>query len=123
MEWAFLRGAVLSLWAILGIPLLLSLWQNFVLPMWWSPRCIRKVFEKQKIPCLPSPSLYGNLAQISQLSRTATAHPMPTISHDIGPRIMPHLYEWSKTYGESVFSIHFSIAAMLLKNRTILSCV
>ena len=103
-RWDLVKELILSLFVIVGFPLFFSLWNNFVLAMWWRPRRIRKVFEEQKVPCLPSHSLYGNLPQFSQLNRDARAHPMPTISHDIGPRIMPHLYEWSKTYGNSTFT-------------------
>ena len=103
-RWDLVKEWILSLWVIVAFPLFFSLWNNFVWAMWWRPRRIRKVFEEQKVPCLPSRSLYGNLPQFLQLNRDARALPMPTISHDIGPRIMPHLFEWSKTYGNSIFT-------------------
>ena len=67
--------------------------------IWWRPHRIRRAFESQGIPCLPAHFLFGNLPQISKMATDARKSHMPEITHNISPRIMPHLHAWQSRYG------------------------
>ncbi|GJY70819.1 cytokinin hydroxylase-like protein [Tanacetum coccineum] len=44
--------------------------------------------------------LIGNLLDIASLVSKSTSFDMPSIDHDIVPRLLPHLVLWSKIYGK-----------------------
>lgn len=86
---------------VLGAFLLVagSLWKA-VRAICWEPWTIRKAFVKQGLPCLPSLLLLGNLREVSRMTEVACSTPLPLVSHNIGPRVLPHYYHWKKTYGD-----------------------
>eukprot|EP00250_Pteridium_aquilinum_P005042 c15200_g1_i1 orf=51-746(+) len=105
---------VLSLLVVLGGPLLYYLlWQGVVLDLWWRPRRTRRMFEAQGVKFLPGSFLYGNLHEFVAIAKNARSRPMPKISHDIAPRIMPHLFQWSQRYGE-LFAYRFGTQARFI---------
>ncbi|MCO5590349.1 hypothetical protein L7F22_044318 [Adiantum nelumboides] len=60
----------------------------------------RRMFEAQGVKCLPRPFLHGNLPEFAAIVARARSQPMSEVTHAVAPRIMPHIYVWSKTYGE-----------------------
>ncbi|WVZ64912.1 hypothetical protein U9M48_014359 [Paspalum notatum var. saurae] len=65
-----------------------------------TPMRIRRIMSRQGVQG-PSPRpLVGNLRDVSALVAQATADDMPTLSHDIVGRLMPHYVLWSRTYGK-----------------------
>jgi cytokinin trans-hydroxylase len=67
---------------------------------WLTPMRIRRAMARQGVHGPPPRPLIGNLRDISALVAQATADDMPSLSHDIVGRLMPHYVLWSKTYGE-----------------------
>jgi hypothetical protein len=75
----------------------------------WPRRRIRRKFESQGIPCIPARSfISGNLREIAEMIAHTRRSPMPNITHDIAPRIVPHYYAWTKQYGKNS-SIRYSL--------------
>eukprot|EP00250_Pteridium_aquilinum_P023525 c27084_g1_i1 orf=194-1120(+) len=93
------RDVMFSILVVLGSSVLYwVIWQ--VLRMWLRTCRTRRIFEAQGVKCLPRPFVHGNLPEFVAIGAKARSHPMPKISHNIAPRILPHLYQWSNTYGE-----------------------
>jgi cytokinin trans-hydroxylase len=67
-----------------------------------TPIRIRWVMARQGVHGPPPRPLIGNLRDISALVAQATADDMPSLSHDIVGRLMPHYVLWSRTYGETM---------------------
>lgn len=80
--------------------LLYLLWTiiRFLYKVWWIPYRIERIFNSQGIkgPAYKFP--YGNTKEISNMRSQSMAKPMD-ISHDIFPRIQPHVHSWTKIYG------------------------
>ncbi|MCO5608312.1 hypothetical protein L7F22_062518 [Adiantum nelumboides] len=90
--------AVALLVTVLGAPLLYGIHKLF--SEWLSVRRIRRVFEAQGVKCLPRPFLHGNMPEFVNINAKTRSQSMREISHSIAPRILPHLYLWTKIYGE-----------------------
>lgn len=67
---------------------------------WLTPMRIRRAMAAQGVRGPPPRPLVGNLREVSALVARATADDMPSLSHDIVGRLMPHYVLWSGTYGE-----------------------
>ncbi|XP_062194158.1 cytokinin hydroxylase-like [Phragmites australis] len=65
-----------------------------------APMRIRRIMARQGVHGPPPRPLIGNLRDVSALVAQATADDMPSLSHDIVGRLMPHYVLWSKTYGK-----------------------
>ncbi|CAO2206796.1 unnamed protein product [Urochloa humidicola] len=64
-----------------------------------TPTRIRRILAAQGVLGPPPRPLLGNLRDVSSLVSAATAADMPSLSHDIVPRLLPHYLLWSKAYG------------------------
>lgn len=64
-----------------------------------TPMRIRRAMAAQGVHGPPPRPLVGNLREVSALVAEATAGDMPSLSHDIVGRLMPHYVLWSRTYG------------------------
>ncbi|XP_057870247.2 cytochrome P450 734A1 [Cryptomeria japonica] len=67
--------------------------------IWWKPLQVKKSFEAQGIRGPPYKLIYGNTTDLSRMIDEQKSKPMP-LSHDILPRVLPHVHQWTKTYGE-----------------------
>ena len=113
----------LQLWtyiasAILLFPLFLYILWEALVTLWWRPRRIRKMFEGQGIPCLPYHFYHGNLPEFVAINQDARRK-MPShliISHDIAPLIMPQYYQWSKTFGELLYTLSQVFSSIFAKS-------
>ncbi|KAL6655610.1 hypothetical protein ACP70R_006436 [Stipagrostis hirtigluma subsp. patula] len=65
-----------------------------------TPMRIRRIMARQGVHGPPPRPLIGNLRDVSALVARATADDMPSLSHDIVGRLMPHYVLWSRTYGK-----------------------
>ncbi|KAI5077018.1 hypothetical protein GOP47_0009083 [Adiantum capillus-veneris] len=91
--------AIALLAVLLGGPLVYALHSLFLQEL--RARRARRIFEAQGVKCLPRRAfLNGNLQDFAVIFAKARSQPMSEISHAVAPRIMPHVYEWRKTYGE-----------------------
>ncbi|XP_074308295.1 cytokinin hydroxylase-like [Silene latifolia] len=73
---------------------------------WLSPRRIKKIMEKQGVHGPKPRPLLGNLLGISSLVASSTSVDMPTISHNIVSRLLPHYLLWSHKYGKRFIYWH-----------------
>ncbi|KAK9742502.1 hypothetical protein RND81_03G177400 [Saponaria officinalis] len=73
---------------------------------WLSPRRIKKIMEKQGVRGPKPRPLLGNLLEMSSLVASSTSMDMPSISHDIVARLLPHYLLWSRKYGKRYIYWH-----------------
>ncbi|MCO5561418.1 hypothetical protein L7F22_015039 [Adiantum nelumboides] len=91
-------AAVALLVVALGGPFFYAIHTLFI--KWLHARRVRRILEAQGIKCLPRPFLHGNMPEFAAITAKARAQPMHGISHAVAPRLLPHLYQWSSSYGE-----------------------
>ncbi|KAH9623850.1 hypothetical protein KSS87_006339 [Heliosperma pusillum] len=73
---------------------------------WLSPRRIKKIMEKQGVHGPKPRLLLGNLLDVASLVASSASMDMPTISHDIVSRLIPHHHLWSRKYGKRYIYWH-----------------
>eukprot|EP00250_Pteridium_aquilinum_P003382 c13695_g1_i1 orf=197-1762(+) len=91
--------ALQPLWAALLVLLLVALLHKVLSALVWRPLYIQKSLRSQGIRGPPYKFLFGNLKEFSALTKAARASPMPHITHNILPRVMPHYTAWAAQYG------------------------
>lgn len=64
--------------------------------LWWWPKMIEKKLKKEGIHGLPYQFLFGNLKEMTRMSREAKKTPI--VNHDIVPWVNPFILRLSKTY-------------------------
>ncbi|KAI4368950.1 hypothetical protein MLD38_017449 [Melastoma candidum] len=69
--------------------------------LWFRRVWIRWIMARQGIRGPPPHFLYGNNRQIARLNKEASDKPMSNLSHDILPRVLPHVATWTKAYGKN----------------------
>ncbi|XP_056165641.1 cytochrome P450 CYP749A22-like isoform X2 [Syzygium oleosum] len=67
--------------------------------LWWTPLRIQKMMASQGIRGPPYKLFYGNTRAILQFKNEASSRPLNYLSHDIFPRVQPHISAWTRTYG------------------------
>ncbi|KAK3442882.1 hypothetical protein EUGRSUZ_B03128 [Eucalyptus grandis] len=65
--------------------------------LWWTPCRIQRTMASQGIRGPPYKLFYGNTREILQFKNEASSRPM-NLSHDIFPRVQPHISTWTGTY-------------------------
>ncbi|KAK1425459.1 hypothetical protein QVD17_20811 [Tagetes erecta] len=93
--------------------LLLHVLITFVRKAWWTPITIKKTMKSQGIDGMPYKFPHGNTRLISCMRNQSMNRPME-MSHDIFPRIQPHVYSWIKTYGLNFMNWHGSEAQLFV---------
>ncbi|KAK3027260.1 hypothetical protein RJ639_041206 [Escallonia herrerae] len=78
--------------------LLIAIW--FLYKVWWTPSRIQNVMRLQGIKGPSYKFLYGSTKEILRMRKESRSNPM-RLSHDIYPRIQPHVYSWIKLYGKN----------------------
>ncbi|KAK1274045.1 Cytochrome P450 [Acorus gramineus] len=89
---------------IILAPLFLCL-HKFLPILCWDPIHLKKAMEAQGIKGPPYKFLHGSTKEATNMLRESMDSPME-LSHDIFPKIQPHIYEWNKTYGKIFLSWH-----------------
>ncbi|KAL8106051.1 cytochrome P450 CYP749A22-like [Apium graveolens] len=86
---------------------LFSLWKltKLIHKVWWSPRHIQRLLSSQGVKGLSYSFPHGNTKIISAMTSQSMGYPMG-ISHDMFPRIQPHVYLWTKIYGRNFINWH-----------------
>uniref|UniRef100_A0A0D6QRY3 Cytochrome P450 n=1 Tax=Araucaria cunninghamii TaxID=56994 RepID=A0A0D6QRY3_ARACU len=93
MEWIFW-----ALGVVCGGLLLFML--DVARVIWWKPLQVKKCFECQGIRGPPYRLFYGNTPDIARMRKEESSKPMPVLSHDIVPKVLPHYHRWTKAYGQ-----------------------
>ncbi|CAN1838743.1 Cytochrome P450 CYP749A22 [Linum perenne] len=71
---------------------------TFLNQVWLRPILIQSGMSSQGIKGPPYRFLHGNTTEINDMRSEAVKNPME-LSHQMFPRIMPHVYLWTKVYG------------------------
>ncbi|XP_061995016.1 cytochrome P450 CYP749A22-like [Rosa rugosa] len=85
--------------SFLCVLLLLALIKAFQ-KLWWTPTRIQNLMALQGIRGPSYRFLYGNGKEILNMQKEAMSRPI-SLSHDIFPRVQPHIHSWTKTYGKN----------------------
>ncbi|TVU09492.1 hypothetical protein EJB05_42968, partial [Eragrostis curvula] len=96
-------AALVTLTVVILLPLLALLLRAVWVALSYyclTPMRIRRVMARQGVHGPPPRPLIGNLRDVSALVAQSTADDMPSLSHDIVGRLMPHYVLWSRVYGE-----------------------
>ncbi len=83
--------------ATIGILIALFFVKSFY-TLWWWPKMIEKKLKKEGIHGQPYQFLFGNLKEMTRMSREAKKKPL--VNHDIVPWVNPFILHLSKTYGK-----------------------
>ncbi|GMJ04591.1 PHYB ACTIVATION TAGGED SUPPRESSOR 1 [Hibiscus trionum] len=67
---------------------------------WWTPLRIQHFMASQGITGPSYKFIHGNNKENFRLRQEALRNPMPTLSHDIFPRVQPHIHSRIKLYGK-----------------------
>ncbi|PON97260.1 hypothetical protein TorRG33x02_070160, partial [Trema orientale] len=67
--------------------------------LWWVPTHLQYLMSLQGIKCRPYKFVHGNTKEISAISKESMSRPMG-LSHEICPRLQPHIHCWSNLYGK-----------------------
>ncbi|KAK6921871.1 Cytochrome P450 [Dillenia turbinata] len=73
---------------------------KFLNKVWWTPLRIQHLMSLQGIKGPPYKFLFGNTTEIHKMRTSSMQSPME-LSHDIFPRIHPHVSAWTKLYGKN----------------------
>ncbi|CAL1360127.1 unnamed protein product [Linum trigynum] len=74
---------------------------NFLHKVLWQPLHTQRFLNSQGIKGPPYRFLIGNVKELIRFRSEALAKPMPDLSHDVSPRILPHVSIWAKEYGKN----------------------
>ncbi|TYI45522.1 hypothetical protein E1A91_D13G042900v1 [Gossypium mustelinum] len=78
----------------------------------WIPQRVQFIMNSQGIRGPPYEFIHGNNKEAAQMLMEASTKPM-ALTHDIFPRVMPHVYSWINKYGKTYLSWN-GIRAQLL---------
>ncbi|XVE81357.1 hypothetical protein DITRI_Ditri15bG0057100 [Diplodiscus trichospermus] len=67
---------------------------------WWIPLRIQHILRSQGVDRPPYRFIHGNNKEVTKLIKEASSKPM-ALTHDIVPRVMPHVYSWINRYGKN----------------------
>ncbi|KAK4381504.1 cytochrome [Sesamum angolense] len=89
---------------------------KFLHKVWWRPVQLQAKMSSQGIRGPPYRFPHGNTKEISYMRTQSMQKPM-AISHDIFPRIQPHVYAWTKAYECQLFVTEPELIKEILMNR------
>lgn len=78
--------------------LLVLIW--FINKVWWTPVRIQSRMRSQGIKGPSHKFIHGSTKDILNMKNETMRSPME-LSHQIYPRVSPHVYSWIKLYGNS----------------------
>ncbi|XP_057481479.1 cytochrome P450 CYP749A22-like [Actinidia eriantha] len=102
-------GVLGVLLVLLSISLCFHLLWNltrFVHKVWWTPMSIQSKMSSQGIKGPRYRFPHGSIKEIASMRSQSMDKPMEEISHDLFPRIQPHVYSWMKIYGMNFLNWH-----------------
>lgn len=88
---------IIMILSFLSVLLILALIKAFQ-KLWWTPTRIQNLMSRQGIRGPSYRLIYGNGKEILNMQKEATSRPI-NLSHDIFPRVQPHVHSWIQTYG------------------------
>ncbi|XP_022722687.1 cytochrome P450 CYP749A22-like [Durio zibethinus] len=70
---------------------------------WWIPLRIQHILRSQGVKGPPYKFIHGNNKEVAKFRKEALSKPM-ALTHDIFPRVMPHVYSCINKYGKNYLS-------------------
>ncbi|KAF3431346.1 hypothetical protein FNV43_RR26077 [Rhamnella rubrinervis] len=98
MSWPV--DVVMILSSFLGLFSLFTLFKLFH-KLWWSPTRMHRLMSSQGIKGPPYRLIHGNTKEIMTMKKQAMETPILGLSHDIFPRVQPHIESWVNKYGKN----------------------
>lgn len=89
---------------------------RFINKVWWTPIRLQTMMKSQGIRGPPYRFPHGSTKEISKMRSQSMEKPME-MSHNIFPRIQPHIYSWTKTYGKFSFLFEFLVFLFDFRNE------
>ncbi|WVZ82204.1 hypothetical protein U9M48_029491 [Paspalum notatum var. saurae] len=105
-------GMVVSALAVVLVP---WLWAALVKQV-WRPRAVARAFAQQGVRGPRYHILLGNIREAKALMAKASGATLDRSSHDIVPRVLPHLHAWVSRYGKVFLWWKGSAPALCLAN-------
>ncbi|KAI6686322.1 hypothetical protein NL676_032235 [Syzygium grande] len=69
--------------------------------LWWNPLRIQRLMARQGIKGPPYRFVHGSTKETIKMRSEARSTPMDDLSHDILPKVQPHIHTWINTYGRN----------------------
>ncbi|KAK8987962.1 hypothetical protein V6N11_065566 [Hibiscus sabdariffa] len=73
---------------------------KFLYDYLWTPLRIQRMLNSQGIKGPPYKFIHGNNKEVAKMKSEASSKPMG-LTHDIFPKVQPHLYSWINRYGKN----------------------
>ncbi|XP_058193595.1 cytochrome P450 CYP749A22-like [Rhododendron vialii] len=74
--------------------------------VWWTPVRIQHIMASQGVKGPSYRFLHGNTKEIIHMKEESISSAMDFSSHDVFPRIMPHIHAWKQLYGKNYLIWH-----------------
>ncbi|XP_030552325.1 cytochrome P450 CYP749A22-like [Rhodamnia argentea] len=96
--------------------LLLILWSlaELAQKLWWHPLRIQRMMARQGIKGPPYRFIHGSTKETMKMITEARSTPMDNLSHDILPKVQPHIHAWINTYGRNYLSWYGTQAQLII---------
>ncbi|KAF8040370.1 hypothetical protein BT93_B2564 [Corymbia citriodora subsp. variegata] len=82
--------------------------------LWWNPLRIQRMMARQGIRGPPYRFLHGTTKETMKMRMEARSTPMDDLSHDILPKVQPHIDSWISTYGRNYLSWYGAEAQLVI---------
>ncbi|TKW40733.1 hypothetical protein SEVIR_1G265100v4 [Setaria viridis] len=92
-------GVVAAALAVVLLPWLWAALAHLV----WRPYAVARAFARQGVRGRPYRFFVGNTGEVRAMRAAASGLTLDRSSHDIVPRVMPHLRAWKSLYGKVFF--------------------
>ncbi|CAI9278801.1 unnamed protein product [Lactuca saligna] len=87
---------------------------KFLHKVWWMPIRIQHAMRSQGIKGPSYMFFHGNTKEISNMRLISMGRPMDHLSHEIFPRILPHVHSWVSLYGRNFLNWYGSQAQLVI---------
>lgn len=87
---------------------------RFINKLWWNPIWTQSQMRSQGIKGPSYKFIHGNTKEIINMTNEIMSSPME-LTHQIFPRVYPHVYSWIKLYGNSNVFLNILVLLYLIK--------
>lgn len=87
---------------------------NFFQKSWWGPIRVQRIMKLQGIGGPTYKFIHGSTIEITEMRKQSMGRPINGLSHDIFPRILPHVHTWKNTYGVNILNWYGSQAQLII---------
>ncbi|KAI4368453.1 hypothetical protein MLD38_017009 [Melastoma candidum] len=94
----------MAFYFVLAIGFLVSGIVKAFYEVWLRPQLIRRMMSRQGVHGPPYNLLHGNNREVSRMKELAAGQPINNLSHDLLPKVLPHVAKWTAAYGKDYLS-------------------